>query len=224
MLLEDIGRPRRQKASLSLNQTVGDFLIRVDCKNVTYFRGRKLHGKTVKIPEGYKGVILSSTDQKLHKEPRVSEEEEELDENEQSENIGILEEQAEFDEVMFWGHEALPDESTDPYVRGVEEWITFAEQVGSGPTSVRSTDSFRSTHTLHTAVMLRKSPNSLELGICIPAKHSAELVYGLGLNSKLFNQLPSDLSFLLNLKQSFFRPFLLTPAPFAASKKTFISR
>jgi hypothetical protein len=178
MLLEDIGRPRRQKASLFLNQPVGDFLTHADCKNVAYFRGRKLHGKTVKIPEGYKGVILSSTDRKLHKEPRVSEEEEELDENEQSENIGILEEQAEFDEVMFWGHEALPDESTDPYVRGVEEWITFAEQVSSGPTFVRSTDSFRSTHTLHTAGMLRRSPNSLELGICIPSQHSAELVYG----------------------------------------------
>jgi len=108
----------------------------------------------VKIPEGYKGVILSSTDQKLTKEPQTSEGEEELDENEQSEDIGILEEQAEFDVVMVWGHEALPDESTDPYVRGVEQWIAFAEQVGSSPRFVSSTDSFRSTHTRHRAVRL----------------------------------------------------------------------
>jgi ribonuclease H2 subunit C len=100
---------------------------------VSYFRGRKLYGKSVKIPQGYKGVVLSSTDQKLPKEsqPSSEKEEEELDENEQPEDIGILGEQAEFDEVMVWGHEALPDESTDPYVRGVEEWTAFAERVGS---------------------------------------------------------------------------------------------
>ena len=130
----------------------------------------------MKIPEGYKGVILSSTDQKLPKMSKTSEEEEELDENEQSVDIGILEEQAEFDEVMFWGHEALPDETTDTYVRGVEEWIAFAEQVGSDPRSQCSIDSFRSTHTRHKAVKLGGDPDSLDLDICVAEKHSAELV------------------------------------------------
>jgi ribonuclease H2 subunit C len=84
----------------------------------------------VNIPKGYKGVVLSSTDGKLQKDPQSSEEEE-LDENDQIEGIGILEEQAGFDEILVWGHEALPDETSDPYVRGVEEWIIFAEQVSS---------------------------------------------------------------------------------------------
>lgn len=150
-----------------------------------------MHGKTVKILEGYKGVILSSTDQKLPKEPQASEEVEELHENEQSEDIGVLEEQAEFDEVMVWGHEALPDESTDPYVRGVEEWIAFAEQVSSGPRFSCSTDSFRSTHTPHMAAELRKNLHSLNLDICVPRKHSTGLVCGSEHNSKLFNQPPS---------------------------------
>lgn len=83
----------------------------------------------MKITKGYKGVILSSTDEKLPKDPQSSVEEE-LGENEQIQHIGILEEQAEFDEILVWGHEALPDETSDPYVRGVEEWIAFAEQVG----------------------------------------------------------------------------------------------
>ena len=92
-----------------------------------------MHGKAMKIPDGYKGVILSSTDQKLPKEPQIPAEGEELDDNEEFEDVGILEEQAEFDELMVWGHEAQPDECTDPYVRSVEEWIAFAEQVCSNP-------------------------------------------------------------------------------------------
>jgi ribonuclease H2 subunit C len=129
---------------------------------VSYFRGRKLHGKTVKIPEGYKGIILSSTDQKLPIEPQTSEEGEELDEIEQPEDIEIMEAQAEFDEVMVWGHEALPDESTDAYVRGMEEWIAFAEQVGSDPRSQRSTDNLRSIHILHRKPKIRRDPNDLD--------------------------------------------------------------
>jgi len=134
MLPEDIGRPPRRKASLFLGRKFRDFLTSADGKNVSYFRGRKLHGRTAKIPKGYKGVILSSTDQKLPNERQTSEaEEDELDEIEQLEDIGILEEQAEFDEVMVWGHEVLPDESADPYVRGVEEWIAFAKNIHSYP-------------------------------------------------------------------------------------------
>jgi hypothetical protein len=40
-----------------------------------------------------------------------------------------MEEQSDFDHIMLWGHEALPDEVTDPYVRGIEEWIALAGQV-----------------------------------------------------------------------------------------------
>lgn len=150
---------------------MGCFLTSVDGRNVSYFRGRKLHGKTVKIPEGYKGVILSSTDKKLPKDPQTSEEDEEVDENEQPEHIGILEEQAEFDEVMVWGHEALPDEITDPYVRAVEEWIAFAEQVGSEPRSQRSTDNLRCIHILHRKAKIRSDPNNLDLDIWRSTAH-----------------------------------------------------
>jgi hypothetical protein len=136
----------------------------------------------VKIPEGYKGVILSSTDQKLPKEPQTSEEEDELDENEQSEEIGILEEQAEFDEVMVWGHEALPDESTDPYVRGVQEWIAFAEQVCSDSRSQCRTDSFRCTPTLHRTVKLGRNPMRLDSDVGGLKMHSTEMVCGSGQN------------------------------------------
>lgn len=129
-----------------------------------------MHGRIVKIPKGYKGVILSSTDQKLLQEPQASEEEEE-EEKEQPEEIEILEGQAEFDEVMVWGHEALPDESTDPYVRGVGEWIAFAEQVGSGPRFQCSSDTFRSTSTLHREVKFRNPRSSHDRIFVVPKSY-----------------------------------------------------
>ena len=52
----------------------------------------------------------------------------EQDERDADEPIKILEEQASFDEVVLWGHESTPDEN-DPYMKGIEEWIVFAETV-----------------------------------------------------------------------------------------------
>ena len=42
-----------------------------------------------------------------------------------------MEIQAEFDEVIVWGHESLAEASEDAYVRGVEEWIALSERVHS---------------------------------------------------------------------------------------------
>lgn len=43
--------------------------------------------------------------------------------------VEIMEEQSAFEDVMVWGHEAVPEDGADPFVRGMEEWIAFAEQV-----------------------------------------------------------------------------------------------
>lgn len=39
-----------------------------------------------------------------------------------------MEQHAKFGEIMVWDHEAVP-EGADVYVKGVEEWIGFAEAV-----------------------------------------------------------------------------------------------
>ncbi len=44
-------------------------------------------------------------------------------------DVKIMEEQSVFDEIIIWGHEALPEDTADPYVRGIEEWISFSGQV-----------------------------------------------------------------------------------------------
>ena len=42
--------------------------------------------------------------------------------------LGSLEAKAEFEELVVWGHEAVADATSDPYLR-IEEWTLLAEQV-----------------------------------------------------------------------------------------------
>jgi len=90
-----------------------------------------LHGRRVKLPEGYRGVLLSSTDETLPKGSLPKDDTDDVEEEQLVEEVGIMEETAEFEEVMVWGHEVLPDDAADPYVRGVEEWIAFAQRAHS---------------------------------------------------------------------------------------------
>lgn len=96
-------------------------------------RGRKLHGKAVKLPEGYHGVVVEKTEAKPQSSSR---EQESIDEDveivetpEEQLAVGTMRGKAAFEEVMIWGHESTSDSGTDPFVRGMEEWIAFAEQV-----------------------------------------------------------------------------------------------
>ncbi|KAL0944610.1 ribonuclease h2 subunit c [Colletotrichum truncatum] len=102
-----------------------------DGKHVAYFRGRKLHGTTVKLPEQYRGVVMEKSDKPTgNRRPEV---EEEIEEEEQQVETGAMDIKAEFDEIVIWGHEASADAASDPYVRSIEEWLTVAEQIHSYP-------------------------------------------------------------------------------------------
>lgn len=78
------------------------------------------------VPEGYKGVVVSSTDRIL---PRPAVEDDE--DAEQEPEVKVSEEQSEFEHIMVWGHEAVPEDAADPYVKGIDEWVAFSEQVCS---------------------------------------------------------------------------------------------
>jgi hypothetical protein len=124
----DIGiRPRRLACTPLLMSVYIRLIFTIDGKTVAYFRGRKLYGKQLKVLKGYRGVVVSSTDRILPKSNPAVEEENQAEEP----DVRIMEEHSEFDDIMLWGHESLPDDNTDPYVRGMEEWIAFAEQVCS---------------------------------------------------------------------------------------------
>ncbi|KAJ4294744.1 hypothetical protein N0V88_004978 [Collariella sp. IMI 366227] len=88
-------------------------------ERTSYFRGRKLHGKTVKLPDGYRGIVAVTS----------GPEETEVVDPEAETAQGSLQTQAEFDELIVWGHEATVDSFADPYSKGVEEWIALAEKI-----------------------------------------------------------------------------------------------
>ena len=89
-----------------------------------------MHGRTVKIPPQYKGVVLSTTE--MPQVPQALSGSQsypgDIQEEEESRE-GLMEELADFDQFVIWGHVALPDETTDPYLRAIEEYIAFAEVV-----------------------------------------------------------------------------------------------
>ncbi|KHJ36353.1 putative rna exonuclease 4 [Erysiphe necator] len=103
-----------------------------DGQKVAFFRGKKLCGKHLRMPRTYQKVVLSKTDQIM---PRLSkntvenvtcnEKEQNLDE-ESDPIVHFVEEQSEFDSIVIWGHESLPDETVDPFARGIQEWIDFS--------------------------------------------------------------------------------------------------
>ncbi|KAI0173295.1 ribonuclease H1 small subunit [Hypoxylon sp. FL1284] len=105
-----------------------------DETKTAYLRGRKLHGKAVKLPEGYYGSVVEKSEPK---KPEKTLEETEVieiqDEEDGQPAEGVMQEKAVFDEFMVWGHESLADSKEDPYLRGMEEWISFAEQIHSYP-------------------------------------------------------------------------------------------
>ncbi|KAJ5432359.1 uncharacterized protein N7458_011515 [Penicillium daleae] len=103
-----------------------------DNKQTAYFRGRRLRGRRVAIPEGYQGVIATPTERLLPASQRPHNDTAEDGETEPEEPVKVLEAQGTFDELMVWGHEILPA-ADDTFVKGVEEWVRFAETVGPSP-------------------------------------------------------------------------------------------
>ncbi|KAK1496555.1 ribonuclease H1/H2 small subunit [Colletotrichum tamarilloi] len=98
-----------------------------DGKTVAYFRGRKLHGTTVKLPEQYRGVVMERSTKVETQQLEGEGEEAEGDLVE----LGTMKTKAEFDEMVIWGHEASAEAASDPYVRSIEEWLGVAESIHS---------------------------------------------------------------------------------------------
>lgn len=97
-----------------------------DGTKLAYFRGRKLQGKVVKLPEQCRGVVVERAPEK---DPKTATEEPVEDVDEEQEKTESMQITAEFDEMVVWGHESIADASADPYVRSMEEWLQVADQV-----------------------------------------------------------------------------------------------
>lgn len=107
-------------------------------QQTAYFRGRKLLGTTLSLPEGYEGKVLLKTKELLPQAPRAlhipvpgdgnEDDEDEEAEDELPQEVKRAEEQAIFNEVVVWGHESYPEEG-DAYIQGLGEWVGWAERV-----------------------------------------------------------------------------------------------
>lgn len=82
---------------------------------LAYFRGRRLEGREIGVPGGWRGVVVKGEGKKGGDAESGGEE-------------GVLEEVAAFEGFVVWGHDGGVVE--DGFVRGVEEWVGFAEAVG----------------------------------------------------------------------------------------------
>ncbi|KAL2683035.1 hypothetical protein Neosp_007498 [[Neocosmospora] mangrovei] len=102
-----------------------------DGTKLAYFRGRKLHGKTVKLPERCRGAVVERRQEK-ELQPAAEEPVVVIDDDEaEKEPVGTMQVTAEFDEMVIWGHETLVDAAEDPYIRSMEEWLQVAGQIHS---------------------------------------------------------------------------------------------
>ncbi|KAG9631613.1 hypothetical protein KCU95_g8746, partial [Aureobasidium melanogenum] len=103
-----------------------------------YFRGRKLNGRVLGLPDGYRGAILQKTDTILPNTtttattapPNLDPEEEQQHEDPAPETK-VLEEIATFDKITVYGHEVQPDAQEDVYIKGINEWIGLAGAMNS---------------------------------------------------------------------------------------------
>lgn len=101
-----------------------------DGSKTAHFRGRRLRARVVKIPEGYEGLVLKSTDRILVEpvQPLEPQSEDDDEPEELPEPVKIAEHVSTFDEMTIWGHDQVPT-ADDSFAKGVEEWITFAEAI-----------------------------------------------------------------------------------------------
>ncbi|TGJ86755.1 hypothetical protein E0Z10_g2015 [Xylaria hypoxylon] len=82
--------------------------------------------------EGYYGVVVEKEDAKPQTSTKQGPTDEDIEIIEDSEDqleVGAMRGKAAFDELTVWGHDSTGDSSADPYVRGMEEWIAFSEEV-----------------------------------------------------------------------------------------------
>ncbi|KAI0103204.1 ribonuclease H2, subunit C [Nemania sp. FL0031] len=105
-----------------------------DGSKTAYLRGRKLHGKALKLPDGYRGMVVEQTEAKpdTSSNQELADEDVQVIENPEDQlKVGAMKGKAAFDELVVWGHESTSDSTVDPYVRGMEEWIAFAGEIHS---------------------------------------------------------------------------------------------
>jgi ribonuclease H2 subunit C len=104
-------------------------------KDHAYFRGRHLHGTVLPLPANYTGALLHITDKPLPQPQSRSHaqlDNDRMDDDDEEEamvDVKIAEQVGDFEEVVVWGHAGEVEKGKDAFVRGLEEWVSFAEAI-----------------------------------------------------------------------------------------------
>ncbi|KAG0632949.1 ribonuclease H2 non-catalytic subunit-domain-containing protein [Tuber brumale] len=96
---------------------------------VAHFRGRKLVGKAVSLPEGYSGHVLTVTDEVPKGAIERSKRNRPVEEGEEKREVKVFKGLANFDDVVVWGHDIAPEEGGEYVVKGMNEWIELASKI-----------------------------------------------------------------------------------------------
>ncbi|KND91547.1 Uncharacterized protein C12B10.15c [Tolypocladium ophioglossoides CBS 100239] len=91
--------------------------------SVAYFRGRKLHGKVVALPDQCRGVLVGRKPQDGGQKPS--------EQDGDTVETAAMQVTTGFDSMVVWSHEDVADSASDPYIRSIEEWLPVAEQIHS---------------------------------------------------------------------------------------------
>ncbi|KAF2226730.1 ribonuclease H2, subunit C [Elsinoe ampelina] len=104
--------------------------VETDGSKTAYFRGRKLQGRDVVLPDGYSGAVLHKTDRTIVEASQPTDRDEDMSEQEEApQQLKVVEQVGSFDAITVWDHEALPESAQNPYLKGVEEWIKLSQAI-----------------------------------------------------------------------------------------------
>jgi len=98
-------------------------------RKTAYFRGRKLEGALVSLPDGYEGHVVDGFED-ICANMRYSDG---ADNEDQPLPTKKCNSSATFQDLVVWGHDALPDAASDPWLKGVNEWIDLARLIHTAP-------------------------------------------------------------------------------------------
>lgn len=97
-----------------------------DGTRTAHFRGRRLRGRVIRLPDQYQAFILNATDKTIVEPPPLVDDEDE--EPEIPEPVRIVEQVSKVEEMIIWGHDQVPAPDSI-LVRSVDEWVAFAEAI-----------------------------------------------------------------------------------------------
>jgi hypothetical protein len=81
------------------------------------------------LPQGYYGSVVEKGETTREVPQDEDMKDAEVEELPEAVEVAPLSGKAKFDSIVIWDHETTADSSEDPYVRSIEEWVSFAEQV-----------------------------------------------------------------------------------------------